>query len=244
MIASLPMYETPHTRAAHDALWHAIRGTYGRGPENLTRDGDPHDCWARDDLILSQTCGLPYRRGLHRSVLLVGTPDYGLADCPAGYYRSHIIVRASDPRQRITDFAGACFACNDVRSQSGWAAPEQHLRDINAGFSFGERCIDTKSHRASAEAVATGAADIAAIDAQTWALLERDTDIPASLRILTSTLPTPGLPFICSSHENADDLFSAIAQAIAELAPANKSALKMNGIVQIPSSDYLAVPLP
>lgn len=101
-----------------------------------------------------------------------------------------------------------------------------------------------KTHRASAEAVATGAADIAAIDAQTWALLERDTDIPASLRILTSTLPTPGLPFICSSHENADDLFSAIAQAIAELAPANKSALKMNGIVQIPSSDYLAVPLP
>ncbi|WP_282127310.1 phosphate/phosphite/phosphonate ABC transporter substrate-binding protein [Roseobacter litoralis] len=244
MIASLPMYETPHTRAAHDIYWQAIRDTYGRGPKHLSRDLDPHDCWERHDLILSQTCGLPYRSGLHASVLLVGTPDYGVADCPPGYYRSHFIVRSSDERMQITDFAGARFARNDVRSQSGWAAAEQHLIDHKAGFSFATNCADTKAHRASAEAVSTGMADIAAIDAVTWALLERDTDLTAALRVLISTAPTPGLPYICARGQDPQALFGAISKSVAGLEPHIRAALMIKNIVHIPASAYLAVPLP
>ena len=244
MIASLPMYETPHTRAAHDTYWQAIRDHYGRGPQQLNRDLDPHDCWERDDLVLSQTCGLPYRSGLHRSVSLVGTPDYGIAGCPPGYYRSHFIVRASDDRADISDFKGACFARNDVRSQSGWAAAEQHLIDHDADFSFAANCIDTKAHQASAEAVATGVADIAAIDAVTWALLNRDTDLSACLRVLSSTRPTPGLPYICARTQDHRAIFVAIAQAIEALDTQIRAALMIRRIVAIPASDYLAVPLP
>ncbi|ABG31510.1 hypothetical protein CEP88_19240 [Roseobacter denitrificans] len=244
MIASLPMYESPHTRAAHDTYWQAIRHHYGRGPLQLRRDMDPHACWERDDLILSQTCGLPYRSGLHRSVLLVGTPDYGVTDCPPGYYRSHLIVRATDKRTHIADFAGARFARNDVRSQSGWAAAEQHLIDHDAGFSFATNCLDTKAHRASVEAVSTGMADIAAIDAVTWALLDRDTDLTGTLRVLASTSPTPGLPYVCARAQDPRALFAAITQAIAGLDPDVRAALMIKNIVYIPRSAYLAVPQP
>lgn len=244
MIASLPMYETAHSRAAHDTYWQAIRDHYGRGPTHLSRDIDPHDCWERDDLILSQTCGLPYRSGLHRTVSLVGTPDYGLAGCPPGYYRSHFIVRATDARTDITDFAGARFARNDVRSQSGWAAAEQHLIDHHAGFSFATNCLDTKAHRASVDAVGTGIADIAAIDAVTWALLERDTDLTAGVRVLGSTKPTPGLPYICARALDPTEMRAAIFAAIAELAMHVRAALMIKNIVNIPTFEYLAVPLP
>ncbi len=84
MTASLPMYDTPTTRAANDRFWHLIR----EDDTELDRVTDPHVTWMSQHLVLSQTCGLPYRRDLHGRVKLIGTPDYGVRGCPPGYYRS------------------------------------------------------------------------------------------------------------------------------------------------------------
>lgn len=236
MIASLPMYDFAATRTANDRLWQAIRVNYGHGPLGLDRSGDPHIQWLRPDLVLSQTCGLPYRESLHGQVLLVGTPDYRVPGCPPGYYRSYIVVRHDDPRQHLEDFCDTLLARNDQRSQSGWAAvktsmPVNGLRGV----------IDSGSHTNSMRLVAGGEADFAAIDAVTWALLERDTDETQALRILAATRPTPGLPFITSLQENAGRLFSAVEKAISEMQDADRERLMLHGLERIAPEEYLAL---
>ncbi|MFK7743580.1 MAG: phosphate/phosphite/phosphonate ABC transporter substrate-binding protein [Roseobacter sp.] len=244
MTASLPMYDTSATTAATDRLWQAIRQTYGTGPKDLDRHTDPHVTWSNPDLVLSQTCGLPYRSALHDSVQLVGTPDYGLSGCAPGYYYSIIIVRREDPRTTLSEFTGSRLARNDIRSQSGWAAIKHHITEAGAPDMFANNIFDTGAHALSAQAVVDGQADIAAIDAVTWQFLCRDTDVPRGLRVLGQTTPTPGLPLIAGPLQDAKTLFSAVSSAINGIGPDDRATLMLNGLVKIPTAAYLAVPLP
>ncbi|MFP4274079.1 MAG: phosphate/phosphite/phosphonate ABC transporter substrate-binding protein [Paracoccaceae bacterium] len=240
MIATLPMYDRPETAAAHDAYWRAIRARLGHGPEALRRDGDPWAAWRAPDLLLAQTCGLPFRSRLHGSVALVGTPDFGLEGCAPGYYRSIFVARADDPGE-LADFAGRRFACNDPLSQSGWAAPAIHFSD--AGLEFGP-LLWTGGHAASARAVAEGRADLAAIDAMSWRLIRRHDAFAARLREVAATLPTPGLPYITADAGLVAPLGQAIASAISDLPERHRAALCLQGLVTIPEAAYLAVPMP
>lgn len=244
MIASLPMYDTAVTRGANDRFWHSIRQEIGFGPEKLDRSRDPHEVWADPDLLLSQTCGLPFRTEFHTKTQLVGTPDYGLSGCPAGYYRSHLVVPADDPRRVLSDYADARLARNDPRSQSGWAAIEQQLVEEKLPFSFADRVLETGSHANSVHAVAEGRADIAAIDAVTWALLERDDPVTKSLRVLQSTEPTPGLPLITGPDQDARLILRAVRNAVSRLGMQDRELLHLKGIVEIPAHAYLSVPTP
>lgn len=244
MTASLPMYDTAVTAAANNRLWAAIRQTLGYGPAQLDRVTDPHATWDAPNLILSQTCGLPYRSGLHGKVQLVGTPDFGLEGCPPGYYYSCIVVRKEDPRENLQEFVTSRLARNDVRSQSGWAALVQHLRDAGLNSAWKGGIVETGGHAKSAQAVVEGRADIAALDAITWRMLKRDTAITDRLRVLMHTVPTPGLPYITGADVDAAVLFGAIESAINALVPEDRATLMLQGVVKIPASVYLAVPLP
>ncbi len=241
MIASLPMYDRPELRPATDRFWQAIRHALGRGPDSLTRGGDPWDQWQSPDLLLSQTCGFPYRARLHGEVGLVGTPDYGLDGCAPGQYRSVFVVQAQDKRDDPADFADALLAYNDPLSQSGWAAPAAYADDH--GFAFG-RTLRTGTHRASAQAVAEGRADLAALDAQSWRLMQRFDAFANDLRVIAATPPTPALPFITARRNDVQEIFDAISRAVQSLLPQDRAALCLRGVVAIPARDYLAVPTP
>lgn len=246
MIASLGMYDPPPLQAANDRLWQLIRaGLRRRGlnaPEALTRGEDAYwPAWQSPALVLSQTCGLPFRARLHQRVTLIGTPDYGVEGCAPGYYRSVLVVRRDDPRQSLADFAPARLAYNEALSQSGWAAPlacfaERGLTPTPA--------LQTGSHAASAQAVAEGAADIAAIDAVTWAILCDHNPVARALRIVGKTAPTPGLPLIAAPGADAAASFDAVAEAIAALADHDRRLLRLQGLARIPARAYLALPIP
>lgn len=246
MIASLGMYDFGPAVAANDRLWAGIRDALrARGiaaPEALTRgEGAYWPAWEAPDLVLSQTCGYPFRAHLHGRVAYVGTPDYGVAGCPPGYYRSVFVVRADDPRQSLADFDGAAFAYNEDLSQSGWAAPQTHaaqrgLRLVPA--------VRTGGHRLSAQAVAEGRAEIAALDAVTHALLQGQEPAMARLRSLDLTDPTPGLPCIAALGADTQATFDALAEAIAALAPDDRATLRLRGVVRLPLAAYLSVPNP
>ncbi|MEM1072928.1 MAG: PhnD/SsuA/transferrin family substrate-binding protein [Pseudomonadota bacterium] len=242
MTASLPMYDMESTQNANDRFWSLIRSALGYGPVTLTRAGDPHRLWESADLFFSQTCGLPYRTELIGRVQLIGTPDYGLPECPPGFYCSHIIVRANDPRERLADFSGSMLARNDRRSQSGWAALENLARAD--GLSFANNTLETGAHITSISKVASGAADLASIDALTWDLLSSGPDLCDDLRILMSTPPTPGLPYITSLTRNASDLAEAVSNAIEHLSEPDQNALRLKSLVSIPTKVYCAVPTP
>ena len=77
MIASLMMYARPELEAPHARYWQAIRAALAaRGiaaPAALSNDAPEFEVWEDPALVLSQTCGMPYRTRLHGRVTLVGT---------------------------------------------------------------------------------------------------------------------------------------------------------------------------
>ncbi|MGB3244306.1 MAG: PhnD/SsuA/transferrin family substrate-binding protein [Sulfitobacter sp.] len=242
MIASLMMYARPELEAAHRRYWALIRAELAaRGiesPETLSNDVDGLTVWNDSDLVLSQTCGMPYRLWLKDKVTLVGTPDFGLEGCPPGYYRSAIVVRADDPRKTLADFAQALFAYNARYSQSGFASIYNTVSPL--GFWFSDK-VESGGHVASARMVAQGTADIAALDAVTWRLIRKYEAFSDKLRVLEWTVPTPGLPYIAAAEADRDATFAAIKQAIAQLAPSDRTALGIKDLIAIPEADYLAV---
>ncbi len=240
MIAMLGMYDMPAVRPANDRFWTLIREHLGYGPEFLTRDADVWDVWLNPDLVFAQTCGMPYRTRLHGKVQLIGTPDYGLADCPPGHYRSVIVARKDDTRD-LDQLADGTFAFNEALSQSGWSAPMVHLTKHSRRPSA---TLETGGHALSAKAVAEQRADYASLDALTWEMLKAHSDLDAALREVALTTPTPVLPYITAKRRDTQSIARAVRTAIDDLSPADRELLHLRGLVDIPASDYLSVPNP
>ncbi len=263
MIASLPMYDHAGARDDHDALWAVIRDRLQASgidaPAALTRSGDPWQEWRRDDLLLSQTCGLPYRAELHKRLSLVAAPAFrfghdaaSVADPenpPPGTYYSVIVVRQDDPRRDFAAFDGARLAYNDPLSQSGWGLLSAHAARQGVRFGSG---VQTGAHSASAQAVADGQADIAAIDVATWCGPLRAAPARAGLRILDRTALSPGLPYVTAVPDLAGALFDALQGAlsypddVATARPALQERLNIapEGVVPADRADYMAIALP
>lgn len=238
MIATLPMYDRLEMRAATDSLWQAIRAALGYGPVQLTRHANPWLLWRDQNLLLGQTCGLPYRRQLAKHVKYVGTPDYGLKGCPPGYYAS-VFIASRDAN--LSEFHDKTFAYNEPLSQSGWAGPIEHLRRHSIRPS---RCMRSGAHQNSARFVAEGQADFAAIDAQSWRLIKTYDPWAKDLFEIAQSDPTPGLPMICAQMFCEDELAQACTQAIASLPGSTRKILGLKGFVDVSSEVYLAMPAP
>jgi ABC-type phosphate/phosphonate transport system substrate-binding protein len=246
MIASLGMYDRAETARALDRFWAAIRDGLGRrritAPKTLTRGKAAYwPAWQAPDLVFSQTCGLPFRAVLHKTVDLIGTPDHAVEGCPPGYYRSVFVARANDPRPWPEAFSGAPFAVSEALSQSGWAA---------AAAWFAARGLDlcpafeTGSHHQSALAVLHKRADFAAIDAVTWSLMFAHEHWTAGLKVIGHTDPSPGLPCITARGGDTKAMFDAVAGAIAAIGPTDRATLRLRGIIHIPAASYLALSIP
>lgn len=246
MIASLGMYDFGPAMAANDRLWAAtrdhLRAAGHAAPDALTRgDAAYWDAWHSPDLILSQTCGYPFRARLQGRVALVGTPDYGLPGCPPGHYNSVFVARKDDSRDRIDQFDAAPLAFNEDMSQSGWAGPVCHLIDLGL---TPRPALRTGTHHLSARAVAAGTADLAALDALTWAMLQGLDPAVETLKIIGHTAPTPILPYITALGTDRAAVRAALSRAIADLTPQDRATLHLRGLVDLPESAYLAIATP
>ena len=184
-------------------------------------------------VLFAQTCGLPYRMGLHQDYQLLATPDYGLPDAPAGYYYSHIIAHRDDPRNRVDDFIGSSWAVNSYQSQSGFAALVNQWPDQEQVTP-----LISGSHANSLRAVANRQVECAAIDAVSLRFLKQFDNSTHKIKIIANTTPTPGLPFITGVSDMADDLRHALQCAI-PFAP-----LGIKSLVDIDHSTYLSIPTP
>lgn len=236
MIASLPMYDRPALRAAHGRLWEALDLGLKR-----TEPDDLWGHWHDPDLLFSQTCGLPYRMGLHKHLTLVGAPVFDLPDCPPGTYNSVIICRKADPRDKVEDFAQSPVAFNQPHSQSGWGALYAYA--AQRGITF-DTLVETGAHAASAQAVWEGRADLAALDAMTYQLLCRDTPEMADLRVLDRTAPTPATPYVTAHPEEAPRLRAKLRAAFAALPEEDHHVLGISGMTAVSHEAYMALPLP
>ncbi len=237
MIATLPMYDRPETWAAHDRYWDLIRRHLEHAPEALSRD-DFH--WLAPDLVLSQTCSLPYRSALQGGVTIVATPVHDLP-CPAGTYYSAVIVRKGEKRSDLSDFKDAALAINSPVSQSGWAAIDALAEE--AGFRF-STVFESGSHEESARRVAAGDADICAIDAVSWEMVRKWDDAAEALEVLTTTPPTPALPYITAMDQDPAPIQEALVSAVHELSPEDQDTLCLIDVTYMPPDHYLSLPIP
>ncbi|MDE3122468.1 MAG: PhnD/SsuA/transferrin family substrate-binding protein [Paracoccaceae bacterium] len=246
MIAALPMYDMAPLLAANDAFWAAIRDAlWARGiaaPDALDRQTGMWEGWMSPDLVLGQTCGMPYRTKLHGHVTLIAAADYGLPDTPPGHYHSVFVARPEDGDKRPEDFAARPFTYNQPESHSGWAAPQNWA--AARGFRF-RPAVESGGHRASALAVAEGRGDLAALDAITWRFLTvHEPDLTRRLTVIGRTDTAPGLPFIAAPGADAGAMRAALAEALDALPQAIRETLMIRAIVPVSAAQYLAVPTP
>jgi ABC-type phosphate/phosphonate transport system substrate-binding protein len=210
---------------ALDRFWLVLRDAMRREglagvPEDLAwpRDLDAH--WRDPALLLTQTCGHPFATALRNAVQLVGTPRYAAEGCEGPSYRSFVVVRAGDPAGSLADLRGRRAAINMIGSHSGWNALRAMAAPLARAGQFFASVLETGSHHGSMRAVATGEADVAAIDCVSFALARRNRpELTAPLRILAQTGLAPGLPFITSRRTSPDDLArlrAALASACAD----------------------------
>lgn len=251
-IAALPMYNvTPR----HDALWRALLRdaldafANAGGPADVALPAEPfgdlHALWRRDDLLLSQTCGYPYRvLGLRDHVRLIATPRFDADGCDGAQYRSVLVVSARAHAGGATTLAacrGVRAAFNGEDSHSGMNAFRHavapHARD---GRFFGSVAA-LGSHLNVLRALAAEEADCAAIDCVTFAYV-RDA-LPGLLkdvRVVGMTAAAPGLPFIASRALECTRI-AALQDAldIAVAADAERArVLRLKGFERLSPQDY------
>ncbi|WP_294260958.1 PhnD/SsuA/transferrin family substrate-binding protein [uncultured Sphingomonas sp.] len=194
-VASLGMYDHPAQGWANDALWAAIAGHLREAgidaPDELDHRA-VEAVWRDPDLLLAQACGLPLVADPELDLTVVAVPSYAVAGCAPGRHLSRIIVHADDDAADLADLRGQVAAINAPLSNTG----ANLLRAAFGGLPFSDVRV-TGSHRASVAAVAGGKADVAAIDAVTFAALRRyEPEAVTRVRVLADTVSVPALPFV------------------------------------------------
>ncbi|APG86520.1 phosphate ABC transporter substrate-binding protein (plasmid) [Sinorhizobium americanum CCGM7] len=248
-IASLAMYVSPPpVAAATTSLWAFIRDELRREglhdvPEGLSADIRYDESWRHPDLLLAQTCGYPYIRHLRGKVRLVATPVYSHPGCDGPAKCSFIIVRQNSPVRALEELRGARAAINEAGSNSGVNLFRAAVAPFASGGRFFASVVETGGHRASIDAVASGAADVAAIDCVTYGnTLRFDPERLAGIRVLEETVKGPGLPFIAraaASDREITALRGALKRAIAEPALADtRDTLALKDFVVLADADY------
>lgn len=254
-IAALPMYNvTPR----HAALWRALLRDAldafadAGGPSSVAVVADPagdlQTLWHRNDLLLSQTCGYPYRMlGLADHVHLIATPAFDLPGCSGATYRSVLVVSAQAHARGATTLAacrGLHAVLNGFDSHSGMNAFRHAVAPHALEGRFFAQTTSVGSHLNALRALATGAGDLAAIDCVTLAYV-RDAlpELLHGLRTIGMTEAAPGLPFIASRA--LSDAHAALLRDALDLAhaadPARARELHLAGFVRLVPADYVRI---
>ncbi|MFW6850610.1 phosphate/phosphite/phosphonate ABC transporter substrate-binding protein [Burkholderia gladioli] len=251
-VAGLPMYNvTPRLGAAWRALLVDTLAAFARagGPRGVELLGEPFGellpLWRREDLLLSQTCGYPFRMlGLDALTHLVATPVFDVEGCEGARYSSWLVVSAAAHAGGATTLAGCRglrAAYNGEDSHSGMNAFRHAVAPLARGERFFASATAFGSHRKVLEALAAGRADCAAIDCVTFACL-RDA-LPERLdaiRVIGATASAPGLPLIASRRldgEQVAKLREALDTALAA-DPARARELRLLRFERLAPADY------
>ena len=250
LIASLPMYDLPELQEAHAALWEAIRSRLeARGvpaPPRLARPHDLAELWRSPRLLLAQTCGYPLVTQLRGRVRVLATPCYAAEGCEGPFHRAAIVVRRRSPIPRLEDLLASRLALNAPESNTGMNLLRATLAPLARRKAIFSSVVLTGAHVASCAAVAEHRADVAAIDAVTWALLQRRARSAVhDLRVLAWTVRSPGLPLV-TSHLRSGAQYAAIAGALDEVGRSDdlrdvRRELLIDGFQRLPEASYEAV---
>lgn len=233
-VASLAMYPFPQLRAAYDRLWNAVRSHLSFEAPSLDWDLDPEVACRRRDLLIGQTCGWPLVSELAATVQVVGTFDCDVDGAVDGTYCSVLVSHSNEPLAEILHRPQLVVAANSRSSLSGWIS----LQSIAASHAVNLEAVEwTGSHASSIEAVGDGRADLASIDAVSWAHLGG-----VGLCVVGHGPRVPCLPLVTSGSSAAEvvaELRGALSESVNDPAMAEMCAsLKIRGFLGRELDDY------
>lgn len=238
-VASLAMYPFTPLRAATDHLWSVIRRHLGSGPPSLEWVVVTPEVWRHPHLLLAQACGWPLVTGLADRVSVVGTFDYDVPGCERGTYRSVIVSRHTSTLAELRTRPGLTVAINSDDSLSGW---------ISLQVAWGDRPpapLETGAHLQSVRALAEGRADVASIDAVTWAhVCTFEPALVAGLYVIGEGPRVPCLPIVAGWRYASEvpALRAAFAAALTDpIAAEACAALRLRSFVPMDFADYAPV---
>lgn len=166
-------------------------------------------------------CGLPYvlaQEQPNPPMRLMAAPvpaDPRYQGKPVCY--SDIIVRVDSPYQRIEDLRGRTWAYNDELSNSGFNLPRAFLIRKGLHKGFLGKVIRTGSHEESIRAVATGQADVSAVDSLVLDYERaRGSEYARRVRVIHSLGPSGIVPVV-ASRRMAPERFRAVQRALLEM---------------------------
>jgi len=247
------MYDWPEVRQATADLESALQGALSAvlGLETGDLHPWPQECelvdiWQRPDLLLTQTCGYPLTHVLAGKVRLLGAPLYDADGCKGPNYCSQLVVRRGSRFQTLEDLRGRRAAYNGSDSQSGMNAFRHAVAQLKNGRVFFSGLVQSGSHLGSMQAVVSGEAEIACIDAVCWKLARQELpDLAAQLRPIAQTASVPGLPLITSlrfSDAEADLMADAVAGILSAPETAkSRACLGIRGFSKLSLGDYAAI---
>lgn len=220
-LASLGMYDHGPQQAANDRLWAELarilraRGIAGV-PDRLERRRSVQDLWHAPDLLFGQICGYPLVSDPSLSLRVLGVPVYDAPGCSEGQHRSFLITRREEASS-IADYRGRVAAINDRHSNTGTNLFRALIADLAGGEAFFSEVRETGAHRQSISAIVMGEADIAAIDAVTYAaVLRAEPELATTLRILGTTAESATPPFVTSRNTSIETV-AALRMALADI---------------------------
>ena len=200
--------------------------------------------WHSGRLLLGQACGYDVATWQSRTLRVLGAPHFGFEGCEGAQYRSFVVVREQSPARSLSDLRGARCVINTETSHSGMNTLRTLVEPLRASGSFFGALKVSGAHERSVAMVASGEADVAAIDCITYGLLQKHRPgALESLRVIGESDLAPAPPFVTSastSLEEAAALRAALSEVIAEAAPA-WAALRLTGLSPLPVGAYASM---
>jgi ABC-type phosphate/phosphonate transport system substrate-binding protein len=243
------MYDYPFVAEANRRLWgviaRSLRAAGVDAPEELD-PAEPRALWMDRGLIFGQTCGYPYVTALRGRVSLIATPIYDFDGCDGPRHCSFVVTSDKSRNRSLASFAGARAAINASDSNTGMNLFRGLLAPIARGRRIFSEVLVTGSHAASLAAVASGEADIAAIDCVTYGLLRRwKPELFDGVAVIARTQATPGLPFVINAELGVSLLAALRVALFAALSDPTlaeeRQSLGLIGAAILTDADYARV---
>ncbi|CAB4791299.1 unannotated protein [freshwater metagenome] len=243
------MYDFPEVQNSTEKLLTALVDALESCNETAhvqTPDSSVHaelmKMWRSKDMVLSQSCGLPYMEELHQFVNVIGTPTWTDVSDERGRYQTVIVVRESLGVSSIAEVGGLRPVVSNLQSLSGWCSLGVALSEVTTEPSFVQPFTQSGGHAKSLQMLQDDEADIASIDAATFRLLSRHRPtLVKNVRVIGYGPLVPATPFIVSKTcgVSTDKVRQAIEEAFQS--PSLQEALNhigISGFVRLANSDY------
>jgi len=198
------------------------------------------------DLWFGHTCGYPLMTRLQQHVSPFCVPLFDVPGTDDRFYSSRIIAAADSAIESIVDSRGRVAAMNNPDSNSGMNVLRHAVAQVHEGGDFFSRVKTTGGHLYSLQAVAEGAADIAAIDCVSYQLIEDwRPELCARLRVIADSVKTCGLPLVMSHAAIADadtgKLNAMLNEALAGCSSEVADTLHLCGFAEVTLDDYRSI---